>query len=323
MDIPEPTDNIYKPFETEPQPYRVRQFSGEIPADWGMASFSRLTAGESRQSELPDHDAAGPVVISSEAPELPARNGRSILEFPKGSRAGTFLHKIFEELDFAITDESSLHELVRKNLSIFGFDEIWEDAVCLMVRNVLSTPLIRVGERILLSGLSRMHRLSEMEFSFPLDRITPERLAHIFEPHESAAIPRSFPDLLSRLEFRPLRGLMKGFIDLVFQWDGRYYLLDWKSNYLGPQIEDYDQASMQRAMERNYYILQYHLYAVALHKYLKFRIGGYQYEKQFGGIFYLFLRGIDPARGPAFGVYADRPPQALIAELSVQLSNEN
>jgi exodeoxyribonuclease V beta subunit len=320
MDIPEPIDDTYQPFETAQLPYRVRQFSEEIPADWGNSSFSRLTAGESRQNELPDHDATGPVVISSEAPELAARNGRSILEFPKGTRAGTFLHKIFEELDFANTDESSLNELVRKNLDLFGFDEMWGDAVCAMVRNVLSTPLARVGEQILLSGLSRTHCLSEMEFGFPLDRITPERLADIFERHKSVAIPRSFPDLLSRLDFRPLRGLMKGFIDLVFQRGGRYYLLDWKSNYLGPQIEDYDQASMQRAMERNFYILQYHLYAVALDRYLKFRIGGYKYENQFGGIFYLFLRGIDPARGPMFGVYADRPPETLIAELSAQFS---
>ena len=109
---------------------------------------------------------------------------------------------------------------------------------------------------------------------------------------------------------------MKGFIDLVFERDGRFYLADWKSNFLGPDLEAYGQAALREAMIRELYVLQYHLYAVALDRYLAFRIPEYQYGTHFGGVYYLFLRGISPQHGSEYGVFCDRPSEALIRELS-------
>ena len=112
---------------------------------------------------------------------------------------------------------------------------------------------------------------------------------------------------------------MRGFIDLVFCFEGRFYLVDWKSNFLGTRTEDYDQAALKKAMEEGSYHLQYHLYAVAVHQYLKARIPEYRYESHFGGVFYVFLRGVDPAKGMDYGVYRCRPAAACIEGLCSDL----
>ena len=105
---------------------------------------------------------------------------------------------------------------------------------------------------------------------------------------------------------------MKGYIDMIFHSKGCYYLIDWKSNYLGERIENYAKKCLEKIMVDNYYILQYHLYTLALHLYLRFRMPDYNYETDFGGIFYIFIRGINYNHGPKFGIYKDRPSFHLI-----------
>ena len=105
--------------------------------------------------------------------------------------------------------------------------------------------------------------------------------------------------------------MLKGFIDLVFRWQGRYYLLDYKSNWLGDGSEAYTREAMAQAMQSHRYDLQYQLYTLALHRYLRHRLAGYDYEKHFGGVIYLFLRGVDPAH-PENGIFTTRPDAGLI-----------
>ena len=112
---------------------------------------------------------------------------------------------------------------------------------------------------------------------------------------------------------------MRGFIDLVFCSGGRFYLVDWKSNHLGNQVADYGPTALARVMQDNYYVLQYHLYCLALHLYLGARLPDYRYDRHFGGLYYFFLRGIDPAVGPEYGLYRDRPPEQLIAGLAARM----
>jgi exodeoxyribonuclease V beta subunit len=112
---------------------------------------------------------------------------------------------------------------------------------------------------------------------------------------------------------------MKGFMDMVFRFEDRYYLVDWKSNFMGTNVEDYGPESLTRAMEENFYILQYTFYTLALTQYLKRRVQGYDYDRHFGGVFYVFLRGVDPGKGPEFGVYRDKPRRDLIEALSKEL----
>ena len=108
---------------------------------------------------------------------------------------------------------------------------------------------------------------------------------------------------------------MKGYIDMVFELDGRWYLVDYKSNWLGPTAEDYAAERLPAVMDEEAYGLQYLIYTLALHRYLRARLPGYDYQRHFGGVYYLFLRGISPQRGPGFGVYAGRPSPELLAAL--------
>ena len=109
-----------------------------------------------------------------------------------------------------------------------------------------------------------------------------------------------------------LKEFMKGFIDLVFEHGGRFYLVDWKSNHLGARAENYGADALAAVMGEDLYVLQYHLYAVALHEYLKGRLRDYDYDRHFGGVFYVFLRGVD---GGATGVFSARPTAPEIASL--------
>jgi exodeoxyribonuclease V beta subunit len=170
-----------------------------------------------------------------------------------------------------------------------------------------------------LAGVGMAERLNELEFTFPLRRIEPKALAGLFREHGGLGVSREFPERMEGLEFAPAKGFMKGFMDLVFRFRGRFYLVDWKSNDLGPRVEDYDRKGLDAAMHRGFYILQYHIYVLALHRYLMLRIPEYRYESHFGGVYYIFLRGVEPERGPEFGIFRARPPEGFIAELEAKL----
>jgi len=108
---------------------------------------------------------------------------------------------------------------------------------------------------------------------------------------------------------------MKGFIDLVFERAGRFYFVDWKSNWLGTDTSSYVPQNVVAEMTRNFYNLQLSIYTVALHRYLRQRLADYDYDKNFGGAFYIFLRGIDP-RKPRNGIFFARPPHKFVQELN-------
>jgi exodeoxyribonuclease V beta subunit len=207
-------------------------------------------------------------------------------------------------------------QLVREKLAQFGFETAWQAPVLQMLRDVLGTPLASDRAEFCLSSLPQARRLHELEFGFPLDLLTSKRLRAAFAVHRSLEFPAALPEALEQLDFVPVRGAMKGFIDLVFERDGRFYLADWKSNFLGSDLEAYGQTALREVMMSELYVLQYHLYAVALDRYLTFRIPEYQYSTHFGGVYYLFLRGMSPQYGSEYGVFRDRPSEALIRELS-------
>jgi exodeoxyribonuclease V beta subunit len=122
-----------------------------------------------------------------------------------------------------------------------------------------------------------------------------------------------------RLSFATLEGYLKGFIDLVFEHGGRYYIVDWKSNHLGQAPDAYGPAALARAMNVHGYHLQHLLYALALHRYLARRLAGYAFDVHFGGVLYVFVRGVRPAwrtpDGTAAGVYFHRLERTMLAEL--------
>jgi exodeoxyribonuclease V beta subunit len=146
------------------------------------------------------------------------------------------------------------------------------------------------------------------------ERVSPERLARAFAEHPSAVVPASYAERLKTLGFESLRGYLKGFIDLVFVHEGRWYVVDYKTNHLGDTLGEYDAQRMQREMADSHYYLQYHLYALAVDRFLTRVEPGYKYETDFGGVYYLFIKGMRAGRNT--GVFFEKPPSARLAALS-------
>ena len=160
-----------------------------------------------------------------------------------------------------------------------------------------------------------VRRIAEMEFHFPVAGLVRSRLAACLNEH---GYPHPFGDDAASGEAGeqpPIDGFLRGFVDLVVEHEGRWYIIDYKSNWLGPDFAYYAPAALRRATFAGGYPLQYLVYVVALHRHLGARLPGYDYERHMGGIFYLYLRGIDPAAGMNRGVYFDRPTRACVQAL--------
>jgi exodeoxyribonuclease V beta subunit len=159
---------------------------------------------------------------------------------------------------------------------------------------------------------AELHTLKvEMEFWFPTPDVRLERLDAQVRRHTLGGAARP------ALSAHTLNGMLKGFIDLVFEHEGRYFVADYKSNWLGAQDADYTPTRMQQAVLDKRYDLQYVLYVFALHRLLRSRLAGYDYERHVGGAVYLFLRG---HAAPSQGLHLERPPWALIEALEQMFS---
>jgi len=293
-----------------------RNFVGEIDMSTRISSFTGLTSAMPHTAESADHDNflfAAPIIKFVE------RNFENFLTFPRGAVTGLFVHDLFENIDYANLKESRVRKLIEQKLSDYRLEEQWEKATFTMLQNVVNLRLTIAGDTFSLADISKEKRLNEMEFYFPLRKITPETLKGVFATSANMNIPEQFPHKVETLSFSPLKGFIKGFIDLVFEHNGKYYIVDWKSNYLGSTRAEYEFAALETAMSESYYILQYHLYVLAVHQYLKKRLRNYEYEKNFGGVIYLFVRGASSDVESKAGIYASKPPACLIEKLEKQL----
>jgi len=283
-----------------------------------MTSYSALAhstgAAESPDDhetvEQPDRDEVTEAVEDGEtvAPEdgEPARDAFS---FPGGTRSGNCLHRIFERLDRR--EEGTLEAICRDGLERYRIGTEWLDVVQSLVENTRGTVLVPAAgpgrdKGFRLDGLARP--LPEMEFHLPLEGLDRRRLGNALAAHR-------YDNPFGGSNPSSIDGFLRGFIDLVAGHDGVWYVLDYKSNWLGRRPEDYRRDRLKRAMAEHRYPLQYLLYLTALHRYLSVRLPDYDYDEHVGGAFYLFLRGIDPAAGMDRGIYFDRPDRACIEAL--------
>jgi exodeoxyribonuclease V beta subunit len=346
LKMPRDDEPFAAPVKFGAKPLVCHEFKGSIDNSWRVASFSHLTGAEARNQEYPDRDALKDIPWMKpnfESVKYGTDENDPVLSFPAGTRSGVLLHEILEKTDFTMIDDSSTLEMVGLKLRENGFAPGLQYAVFTMIRRVVDHPLlckygikgkllnekqndkkesIKVEQKIFLHEIPRGRRLNELEFYFPLKMISSERLGDLFA--ESGVYnwnhwPESFSDALKHIRFDPVRGFMKGFIDMVFQWKGFWFLVDWKSNFLGMDKENYHRDSLPDAMNAHNYQLQYYIYLLALHSYLKLRQPGYDYRHHFGGVFYLFLRGMNPAWGEDYGVFFDRPDPEQIEFLSNQM----
>jgi exodeoxyribonuclease V beta subunit len=323
-----------------PDTPQAKVFSRDRPIDkwWRRTSFSGL-AKNTRADEVPvqDHDteleeddlvASGEERSASPLPEPGHDDTRDLVlkGFRGGTQAGTCIHEIYEDHDFQTPD--ALRDLVAEKLIAYRFDaEAWTDAVTHNIQASLETPL-GITPRLTLADLTLARRFDELDFVFPLrpDRgsvISAKQIGQLMTAHPGPGLPPGYGERLQALNFMPVRGFMVGSIDLIFEHQGRWYVVDYKSNNLGEHPADYTPRHLAEAMSHSHYTLQYHIYCVALHRYLRYRLGAsYRFEEHFGGVRYLFMRGMSPDYAEGTGVFTDSPPKALVEGLSALLGGD-
>lgn len=315
---------LWQEAATEPVQLRARECERLLTDNWRVTSYSGLqqhglqqqhsvSAGQELFPRLDVDAALDPRSYSAEESE----QALTPHTFPKGAGPGTFLHSLFETLDF--TQPVSVNWLEEK-LTEHGMESEWAPTLQTWFTGLLHAPLNAEkpvsDPPLTLASVPAQQRMAELAFYLPIDAplqaTALDSLAKRYDPLSANCPP---------LSFQQVQGMLKGFIDLVFCWQGRYYLLDYKSNWLGETASAYTQPAMQAAMMAHRYDLQYQLYTLALHRYLRHRVPAYDYERHIGGAIYLFLRGVDPAL-PTNGIFTQRLPRAFVDQLDRLFSGE-
>ena len=291
------------PLEANPS-LRSKTASRTIKQMWRMSSYSSLAYLSQHEQELPQDKSEEPVEIDDSLPE------QALEVLPKGAHTGNVLHDLLENNRFE--DLSDLSEMtsgyedyeamrtkccIRYGLSLEPGAEVLLDD--LLVSSV-KAPLDPDDDDFYLANIPDENCLKEMAFYFSVTELQTTAINQLLASQAS----------YQSLSMRQLSGQLTGFIDLICKYQGRYYVMDYKSN----SLPHYDSASLQNAMHQHNYGLQYFIYSLVLHHYLQQRLPDYRYEEHFGGVRYLFLRGMDKTR-PMQGVFVDKPSLAIIEGL--------
>ena len=292
---------------------KAAEFTGNIEQDWRITSFTSIEQAHRRQhyftesagkkhtvfDDAKDYDSQNAIEIST---ALLNENESSILDLPRGKQVGTALHRHFENCYFSDLANTEEIDKLRQSLQL---DETFTEPLQNWLQQISHTPLSNeIG--IALADLANKDCIKEMPFYLAIrEHFDVEAFNHALKAHHH--LP-SEP-----LQFEQIQGMVRGSIDLVFRHNGKYYLVDYKSNFLGSTLADYNQEALKKEMLHSHYDWQYLIYTLALHRYLQSVVPHYDYARDFGGVFYLFLRGMNGE--PQSGVFYDRPSVELITEL--------
>ncbi len=334
--VPEPVPkNSYEPRVDDVFLLPARPFDTPLSRDWRITSYSGILKApgvhafdnqEVADREIPFDFPFSAVEDQLREPEEsmlphlePEYQIPSIHNFPRGPEPGTFLHGL---LEWAAAEgfEKVAREPSRIRVEVASRArhrpwQFWVDAVSTWLKDFLKTPFPLPGREqpVRLADLSPSDCRPELEFLFAANRVNLEGLDENLTREILPGAERP------PVQIHHINGMLKGFVDLVFIWNGKYYVLDYKSNYLGANAPAYHREAMARAMLRHRYDLQYVLYILALHRLLKARLPDYRFERDMGGAVYLFLRGVDGNRN---GVHGDKPPERLIEHLDLMFKGE-
>ncbi|MBE0439951.1 MAG: exodeoxyribonuclease V subunit beta [Gammaproteobacteria bacterium] len=313
--VEQPAITLNKPQDNEVQ-LQSRDFTGHIRKPWRIGSFSALTAGH--DAELPDYDGASYSEMTLEL-ELKPQIRRDRFGFPRGAQAGTCLHRMLEVWDFSQAYDDASRSQMSRILAQYGFDQSWTDVVCQWLSEIVATPLL-ADHDFCLADLKPAQRIDEMAFYFPVDHLSVTSLKKQLQPYLTDN--PLLKHVIDRLAFYDLKGFMKGFIDMVFEHQGRFYVVDYKSNFLGDKQQDYQQTQLDDAMLSHDYPLQYLIYSLALHRYLRLRLPNYDPVQHLGGVLYLFIRGMHPDWHQS-GVFSDQINSDLIEALDRYMQGQS
>jgi len=285
----EPTVSKYSPPVNNQQIFSPRPAPNiEIKNSFGIHSFSGLSRAH--------------FIAPFTKEELNEDYDRFIFQtLGRGANVGTALHSIFEHLNF--NDETSWEQTIM-DASKYYSNIIKEEAIpyfLQLVREVMTTKIGCCYDTFNLQSVSNEQKFPELEFLFAIENVNKTAIAEVLATDAQ---------LNGEVD---IEGLMTGFIDLVFEHNGKYYILDWKSNHLGNTTESYNEDRMEEAMKGSNYHLQYLIYTVALKRYLTQKIHDFDYDKHFGGVIYVFLRGVR-SKGTT-GIYFKKPSVERIVVL--------
>lgn len=224
-------------------------------------------------------------------------------DFERGKNAGNLLHNVFEYVDF--TRDAQWEAVVQKSLERYLPMKAATFIVplCEMLDHVLNVEIKCADASFKLSQVSNAQKYNELEFDMKVGQMHLEQISAM-----------STADVqMHCIDAADYCGVMNGSMDLFFEHDGKYYILDWKSNYLGDHVEDYAPELLVEAMNENNYHLQYHIYTLAAKRFLQSRLPDFDYERDFGGVLYLFVRGI--RKDSVNGVFSAKLPIEKLAQL--------
>ncbi|UAM97281.1 UvrD-helicase domain-containing protein [Polaribacter litorisediminis] len=224
-------------------------------------------------------------------------------ELERGAHVGNMLHAIFEFIDF--TNDEKWDKTIDINLKKYNpkKQELYRPQIPSFLNQILNTTIeINNASPFKLSEILNTKRINELEFDLKIDEMHLSKLYDL----QTENVMLSFKNV-------NLKGMLNGFIDLFFEHDNKYYVLDWKSNYLGDTLEDYTPTKLNDAMNESNYHLQYFLYTMAAKRFLESKIRYFDYEKQFGGVIYVFLRGV--RKDSNTGIFTTKLPLETVNKL--------
>lgn len=268
-----------------------------------ISSFSSLTG----------HDEKAPAerpTIDSERPKAPLLTG-----LPGGTRTGLLLHSILEHVSFESLGSDDAERAIETELRAYGFRDTLASSVQEDLRIIVDTPLMAHPESPRLADLRPDAQLRELEFTLAVERPRIGQLADLLARHGAPAAAPRYAERLRELHAQSLQSFLRGYIDLVFEWNGRWYVADYKSN----SLPDYGRDDVTEAVQRHHYVLQGLLYSAAAQRHLRQRLHDFDAETQWGGALFLFLRGMRGSEAPGSGVFFDQHPQTLLEALETWL----
>ena len=294
--------------------YSNLDFSAKIPSGQINSSFSQKVKGQNKDKDCDERENTPQNQI------LPASERKYAHAFPAGTQAGNFFHEVFENIDFKKNEHLETVESLLKKHGIKRADPLVAHEIILETLN--ATLNKHRGESIRLCELEKEDLIAEMEFHIN----APDFAFKDLGQHLAEANPEcSFALYLQKKnDSRPIQIdqlFLKGFIDLTFKKNNQFFVLDWKSNLLTGQQNGFESKNLRKVMNDSDYVLQYHLYTLALHRFLKNTLQNkYRYSENLGGAYYLFLRGMHRPKQADDGIFFDCPKESLIDAMDQFLS---
>ena len=321
---------------TQPE---VARFNGKIERDWWLSSFSALSKNLRHNGvSAPDRDNQELAInneLENNANLRPILPNELRFSLTKGAQTGNLLHDILEQTDFSAPDwqKSSHWPLVKYGVANLSEHDNGPELLIDWLEEILHTPLdvAASSSDFSLARLELTDTLRETEFYYPMNSASSRQLTQLLTAHRNSdknALGKSNSSLshthrVHLPSYQQLKGMMHGFIDLIFKADGKYYVCDYKSSHLGDDYSDYNDAAMRQNIEKNHYDLQYFIYSLALHRHLKYALADYDPAEHFGGIYYLYLRGMSNQQQHfGCGVYSRKITLDELAQLDAIFAGE-